>query len=86
MQAVSGGGRTGPERAVRSDRGAGLSAIAAFFGKEGAVGIFSAVDALDLTMTQVRVLHGGSRIRGDVDGGSQPGGGQLGAPRVPRAT
>ncbi|MDX3026892.1 MarR family winged helix-turn-helix transcriptional regulator [Streptomyces scabiei] len=57
MQAASDRGHTGPERAVRSDLGAGSSAIAAFFGKEGVAGIFSAVDALDLTMTQVRVLH-----------------------------
>jgi len=49
VQAVGDRGHT--ERAVPSDLGGGSSAIALFFGNEGGAGFFSAVDALDLTMT-----------------------------------
>lgn len=53
---------------MRSDLGAGASAIAAFFGKEGAADIFSAADALNLTMTQVRVLHHAAEVDRELSG------------------
>lgn len=43
--------------AIVPDLVAGLYAVVAFFTKEATVGLFDTVDALDMTVTQIRVLH-----------------------------
>jgi len=57
MHASIGTGSSGSGEVARPDLSTSLFALIAYFGREATVNVFDTVDALELTTTQIRVLH-----------------------------